>query len=146
MIDPIKQIIIVRLDLINDPENPMTIGKTSAQVAHASIAPILEKMRGVEYSKYKAPLKNYQLVLDMKKGEPLTEWFEKDFRKIVLYVKSEEKLIKMHETFTEAGFISCLIEDKGLTVFNQPTITCLGLEPLPHSVIHPFVKRLRLLA
>jgi PTH2 family peptidyl-tRNA hydrolase len=145
MIDPIKQIIVVRKDLIEDPENPMTPGKLAVQVAHASMAPLLEIARGKPYEEVTPRKGPYSLILNLEDGQPLKEWLEKDFRKIVLYVKSEEKLLNVYKKLKEAGFIVSLIKDAGLTVFNEPTITCFGVEPLHHSVINPYVKKLQLL-
>jgi peptidyl-tRNA hydrolase len=145
MIDPVKQIIVVRKDLINDEKNPMTPGKMAAQVAHASIAPLLEIARGQPYEEAVPPKGSYSLTLDLNEGQPLKEWLEKDFRKIVLYAKSEEKLLKCFNELKEAGFVVSLIKDSGLTIFDKPTITCFGVEPLYHSVINPYVKRLQLL-
>ncbi len=126
-------------------ENPMGPGKLASQVAHASMAPLLEKMRGVPYQEYKAPSTNYSLILNIEKGTDISKWLENDFRKVVLYVKSEEKLFSLYQEIKSAGFIVSLIQDKGLTAFNEPTYTCFGIEPLKHSVINPYVKKLRLL-
>ena len=145
MIDPVKQIIVVRRDLMTREDNQMTPGKLAAQVAHASLAPLLEIAYGETYEERKPRDTDYSLILNLKEGEPLREWFEKDFRKIVLYVKSEEKLLKVYNEIKEAGFVASLIKDKGLTIFDEPTITCFGVEPLPHSVINPYVKKLQLL-
>jgi len=145
MIDPVKQIIVVRKDLITDEKNPMTPGKLAAQVAHASLAPILEKAYGEPFSNRKFDKKSYTLELKLEEGSPIKEWLEKDFRKIVLYVKSEKKLMDVYDSIKQAGFNVSLITDKGLTIFKEPTVTCFGVEPLPHSVINPFVKKLQLL-
>ncbi len=40
MIDPVKQIIVVRKDLMTREKDPMTPGKLAAQVAHASLGPL----------------------------------------------------------------------------------------------------------
>lgn len=147
MVDPVKQVIVVRRDLMTREDQVMGAGKLAAQVAHAAMAPILEIARGVSYEDYKPQdgVDNYSLILNLHKGDPLKEWLEKDFRKVVLYVKSEAKLISVYEELKEAGFVVSLIKDKGLTAFNEPTVTCFGVEPLPHSVINPYVKKLQLL-
>jgi len=145
MIDPIKQIIVVRKDLINREDNPMTMGKLAAQVAHASLAPLLEKAYGKSFLDRVPSKKNYKLELELNMGDPLKDWLEKDFRKIVLYVKSEDKLLNVYNEIKNAGYTVTLIKDKGLTIFDEPTITCFGVEPLPHSKINPFVKKLQLL-
>lgn len=145
MIDIIKQVIVVRRDLITREENPMTSGKLAAQVAHASMAPILELARGRPYAELTPLDKEGTLTIDLEKHSSLKEWLAKDFTKIVLYVKSEESLIKVFNTIREAGYIASLIKDNGRTIFSEPTITCFGVEPLPASIIGPLTKKLRLL-
>ena len=144
----VKQIIVVRKDLIGEKEGQMGYGKLSAQVAHASISPILEKMRGIPYEMLETSelkLNDYRLFIDLKKGDALKEWIEGSFRKIILYVKNEDQLLKLDKKIKEAGFISTVIKDSGFTVFKEPTITCLGIEPLFANQIDPLTKRLRLL-
>jgi len=145
MIDPVKQIIVVRKDLIDREDEQMTSGKLAGQVAHASMAPFLEMARGAPYNETNHPKGSYTLEIEVNEGSALKDWLEKDFRKIVLYVKNEQKLLDLHAELKEAGFIASLVQDKGLTIFSEPTYTCLGVEPLRHSEIHPFVKRLQLL-
>ena len=148
MNDPVKQIIVVRKDLIEREEMAMTPGKLAAQVAHAAMAPILEKMYNKPYSEYRDTKnynKDYDLRLELKSGEPLKEWLEGSFAKVVVYVKSEEKLINLYNKLQAEGIIACIIKDDGRTIFDEPTITCLGIEPLPSSVIGPLTKRLQLL-
>ncbi len=134
-IDNIKQVIVVRRDLITREENPMTPGKLAVQVAHASMAVILDQCNHHGLSKS----------LDLIKYQHTRDWLDGPFRKIVLYVKSEEALIKKYEELKKAGFGVALIKDAGYTIFPEPTVTCFGVEPLPSSVIDPFTKRLQLL-
>jgi len=124
----------------------MNRGKLSAQVAHGSMAPILMKMRNnISYTEFEAPKNKYSLTLDMDKKSDLSEWIEKSFAKVVLYVKSEEALLNLHTKLIEAGIVSELIKDEGRTAFKKPTYTCLGIEPLDKDKLIPFVKKLRLL-
>jgi len=163
----VKQIIIIRKDLLKIPDCELNIlpkdryeqymkelneigkmgpGKLAAQVAHASMSPILKKMRGcVDYKDYIAPNKDYKLSLDMKKSEDLTDWLEKAFTKIILYVKSEEKLLSIHKQLNELNIINELIEDIGKTEFKKPTITALGIIPTRDERVNKITKRLRLL-
>ena len=133
--DIIKQVIIVRRDLINRNTAAMTPGKLAVQVAHASLGAILEQM----------PVTDDVCFLDLEEFPYTRNWLAGHFRKIVLYVKSEEALMKKYHEIKNAGHIVSLIKDVGYTVFDEPTVTCFGVEPLPSSVIDPFTKRLQLL-
>jgi len=163
----IKQIIIVRKDLIelSDCEldllskdrrdqyykelnsvGKMGKGKLAAQVAHASLAPILMYMRNnINYKDYTPPKNNYSLELNLEKNSDLTLWLEGSFTKIVLYVKSEEKLLSINNELNKIGILNEVIEDKGLTSFKKPTITCLGIIPIEYQKIKDITKKLRLL-
>jgi peptidyl-tRNA hydrolase len=54
--------------------------------------------------------------------------------KIVLAVGSEEELLRFHKSIFELapldGIPCHLVTDLAKTVFNKPTITCLGLGPI----------------
>ena len=163
----IQQVIIIRKDLlkINECElnnlskdkrdqyykelaetGKMGPGKLSAQVAHASLAPILMKMReDIHYKEYIPPKEDYSIKLDLHKGSDLTNWIEGSFKKIILYVKSEEKLLSIYKKLKESNIVVELITDIGLTEFKKPTNTCIGIEPLSKDKIDIFTKKLRLL-
>ncbi len=133
--DIIKQIIVVRKDLMDGKTMSIPCAKMAVQIAHASMAVILDQMTGLDDGRY----------LDLKHFIHTNEWLESSFRKIVLYVKSEEALMKKFTELKEAGIEVSLITDAGYTIFDKPTITCFGVQPLPASVIDPHTKRLRLL-
>ena len=147
--DIVKQIIVVRKDLIGLEKNKMGYGKLGAQIAHASIAPIIQKMRGgiphELISSKELENEEYRLFLDLKNGDPIKKWLEGSFRKIILYVKNENQLLKKYNEIKKAGFTVTLIKDSGFTVFEEPTITCFGIEPLYSEQIDPYTRKLRLL-
>jgi len=121
-------------------------GKLSAQVAHASLAPLLMLMRNKTHFKdYKAPQNDYKLSLNIKKNSDISIWLEKSFAKIVLYVKSEEALLNLYKKLKDNNITCELILDEGRTAFKEPTYTCLGIEPLEKEKLKPFLKKLRLL-
>lgn len=63
---------------------------------------------------------------------PLSDWFQNGTAKVCVYVDSEEALLDLDRQAKEAGILSALICDAGMTEFHgQPTFTCLALEPLP---------------
>jgi peptidyl-tRNA hydrolase len=53
--------------------------------------------------------------------------------KITLFVDTVEELEKLHDAYHGVCGVS-LVKDAGRTVFNEPTVTCLGIGPLPDSL------------
>ena len=120
----VKQVIAVRKDLEMPP------GKLAAQVAHASMMVCLN-------------LNADSWVL--RDSKYIQEWLHDDYRKVVVYVKSEQQLLNLKDKLN-ANDIKCfLVQDKGYTYFDKPTYTALGIEPLPEEIIDKYTKRLRLL-
>jgi len=109
-----KQIIVVNRNL-NMPQ-----GKLAAQVSHASLGALFECGK-------KSPT---ELHIDLEIDSAVEQWVNKRFTKIVLYVKSEQKLIDVYEKAKAKGLPSVLITDAGFTVFDgKPTKTCVGIGP-----------------
>jgi PTH2 family peptidyl-tRNA hydrolase len=104
-----KQVIVIRKDL------KMRRGKEIAQGAHASIAFLTNKFRNSEF-------------VVLSKVEK--EWIFGIFKKICVIVNSEEELLEIHRKAEEAGLVSNLIQDSGMTEFHgEPTNTCLAIGP-----------------
>ena len=62
--------------------------------------------------------------------DEIDHWLNNSFRKICVYVNSEEELIDIHRRALEAGLMSHLIEDNGTTEFNGvKTKTCVAIGP-----------------
>jgi len=95
-----KQVIIIRKDL------NMRKGKIAAQAAHASMGALLGQCRREG--------DNLILALD----ERIKPWIDGPFKKICVYVNSEQELLDVYNKAKEAGLICCLIQDSGLTEFN----------------------------
>jgi PTH2 family peptidyl-tRNA hydrolase len=117
-----KQVIVVRKDL------NMRKGKLAAQCCHASMAFLTHKLNcctsleGFEF--YTTQYINTESCLE------INDWLKNSFRKIVCYVNSEEELVALHQQATDAGLISHLIEDNGLTEFNGiQTKTAIAIGP-----------------
>lgn len=114
----IKQVIVMRKDL------KMRRGKEIAQGAHASMTFIVKRLEfkgkaGQAYEYYE-PL--------FSKAEYL--WMENSFKKVTLQVNSEQELIDINTKAQQAGLLSYIITDAGLTEFNGvPTMTCLAIGP-----------------
>lgn len=107
-----KQVIVLRKDL------NMRKGKMVAQGAHASMGAILGLSKVVDG----------QLVIPM--DERIEPWLTGRFKKICVYVNTEEELIKVYEQAKEAGLVTSLIVDSGLTEFGGvPTKTAVAVGP-----------------
>lgn len=114
-----KQVILVRRDL------KMPAGKMAAQVAHASLAVILNQMDTLESTQT-------ELVhtLWMEKGGPIDLWVNRSFTKVCLGVDSLEDLEKYYAQASNSGQLCSRIVDEGRTFFNGiPTPTCVAIGP-----------------
>lgn len=126
-----KQIIAVRTDL------QMDIGKAIAQASHASLGSVLAAMN-----------KNDNLVwtLDLNKDLAMQSWLLGKFVKIAVAVKSEAKLLALHQKALDANLRSVLIKDAGRTIFNGvETYTCLAIGPHFAEDVDPVTKKYPLL-
>jgi PTH2 family peptidyl-tRNA hydrolase len=113
-----KQVIVMRKDL------GMRKGKMIAQGAHASMAAILSLS---ENSQYEAENKQY---VKLEMDDRVRDWLSGNFKKVCVYVNSEEELITLYNKAKEAGIITALITDSGKTEFNGvPTNTCIAVGP-----------------
>ena len=117
--EEIKQVIVVRKDL------RMGVGKTAAQVAHASLM-----------SYFEAEKKDMGIA---------KEWLATGEKNIVLKVDDENALRKLHEAFRYKGIPSALVADAGLTALPPGTVTALGIGPWKSSEISKFTSTLKLL-
>jgi PTH2 family peptidyl-tRNA hydrolase len=119
--DIYKQMIILRKDL------GMRKGKMVAQGAHASMAAILDNGK-------------------LKDDARITDWLAGRFTKICVSVNSEEELLALHAKAEEAGMITALIQDAGLTEFNGVlTYTAVAIGPDTHEALQPLTSELKLL-
>jgi PTH2 family peptidyl-tRNA hydrolase len=118
----VKQVIVVRTDL------KMRRGKEAAQVAHASMLFLLDRIkRNVAFS------------------TAGMEWMNGIFTKVVLAVDSEEALQMIFDKAKEVGLTCYLVTDVGKTEFHgQPTITCLAIGPNDVEKINDITKDLKL--
>lgn len=135
----VKQIIVVREDL------NMSRGKIASQVAHASMKSLVDAMsKGIGLSN---ELEEYSLSFtDDTNSKELKAWLEGSFTKIVVYVKSEEKLMQLYKKVQDAGLRASLIIDNGTTEFGGvKTKTCIAIGPHEAERIDPFTKKYPLL-
>ena len=154
-----KQILIWRNDLRSSTGHKVRTGKIAAQLAHASMAAILNLGNVVrEYSDLDGQLTNIKLTIPLYEqnfifnGKPdidhqvLIEWIEDLFTKVCVYVNSEQELLDIIQKAKNAGLINSLITDAGLTEFNNvPTITCGCVGPAYPEQLQDITGHLHLL-
>lgn len=121
------QYIIVRKDLVPI----MGVGKTAAQVAHASLGAILKDGKLIE-------------------SVGVQSWLAGIFTKVVVYTKSRQKLLNIISKCMEYNIEYKPIYDACLTKLqpeekNGTTLTCVGLPPLKVGGVPKFLTKLRLL-
>jgi peptidyl-tRNA hydrolase len=132
------QYIVVRKDLVEK----MGVGKTAAQVAHASIATIFGR------EQYYALLRND---IDAIIGQPaLRSWIEGRFTKLVVCVKSKQQMLNLKEKLDSEGIVVRMIYDCCLTMLepeedNGTTLTCMGVVPLFRDSVPKCLQKLQLL-
>lgn len=126
-----KQMIVMRRDL------KMRKGKIAAQAGHACVTAVLAALaREQRLGQIQADENGVTLAENAQSATPLSEWFSRGVAKVCVYVDSEEALLEIDRKAKEAGILSALICDNGITEFHgQPTYTCLAFEPaLPEKV------------
>ena len=115
-----KMVIIVRKDL------KMSVGKTSAQVAHAALGA-------------------YKLSLT-KNNDKVKNWENFSGQaKIVLGVENEKELYEIKDKADKNGLITCLIHDAGRTEVSPNTATCCAIGPDTIQKIDEITGKLKLL-
>lgn len=95
-----KQVMLIRKDLKLPP------GKLAVQVAHASFEAASNSDEDI-----------------------VKEWKEEGAKKVVLYVKDLDELLKYKHQCKTEKLKTALIKDAGKTVLKPGTITCLGIGP-----------------
>lgn len=135
----VKQIIILRKDL------GMRKGKMVAQGAHASWKAVLDI--GYEMA-MPGGHDAFVIPLNEDHGLPsaLQQWVTTNFKKITVYVNSEEELIAIYDKAREHGLLTALIVDSGLTEFKGvPTKTAVAVGPAYDDELDPITGHLPLL-
>jgi len=124
-----KQVIVMRKDL------NMRKGKMIAQGSHASMAFLTKYGRmehDIEYGHFDLHTYSFSnMGIHIREHfDSIRHWLENSFRKICVYVNSEEELEAVHQKALDNGLISHMIEDNGATEFNGvKTKTCCAIGP-----------------
>jgi PTH2 family peptidyl-tRNA hydrolase len=118
-----KQVIVIRKDL------KMRTGKACAQASHASMSFItkggLYKTGDTEFG-YVETGKDFSYDHWIE----VDHWLKNSFRKICVYVNSEQELDELKQKAEDVGLVVHLIIDNGDTEFKGvPTKTCLAIGP-----------------
>lgn len=125
----VKQVIVIRKDL------NMRKGKMIAQGAHASMKVLLDKNESKNRDRLEIPI-----------SEDIADWVFGNFRKIVVYVNSEQELLNIYNKAKDKNLICSIIEDNGLTEFNGiPTLTAVAIGPANEDSINEITGNLPLL-
>jgi PTH2 family peptidyl-tRNA hydrolase len=120
-------VIVVRKDL------NMRKGKIAAQVAHASMKVLLDKMTFTDISLVTPPSSNPRFVdmsMIIPKSSSLYGWLTGSFTKVVVSVNSLEELLELQTKSNAMGILNAVITDAGRTEFHgEPTVTCIAIGP-----------------
>ena len=122
------QYIVVRKDLVPI----MGVGKCGAMCAHSSVGAILNNGKLYDHPNIQA-------------------WIAGRFVKLVVYVKTKQKLLNLHKKLNDLGIRNVLIYDACRTVFEEPeesngtTLVSLGVLPLNRNEVPKCLQVLRLL-
>lgn len=138
-----KQVIVMRKDL------QMTKGKMIAQGSHASLGIILQMMEVANIINEEEDIPEvgaYALNLKVEEDSAIDNWFKEGFKKVCVYVNSEDELLDIYKKAEEKGLPVLMIEDAGVTMFKGiPTKTCLAIGPAWEEDINEITGHLKLL-
>ena len=110
----VKQVIVWRHDL------KCRLGKKMAQAGHAACSTFFRSL---------VDSVDAHGNVSFKMTPAQFEWYLGSQKKIVLRVDSEADLLLLYRRAQEMGLPCTLIKDEGLTEWDKPTITCLGIGP-----------------
>lgn len=108
---------IVRTDI------EMPVGKLAAQAGHAFLG-------------------TYELCRNMQ-PDTSAEYRDSDLKKkICLAAEDEAALLRIRDLCEERGIPARLIRDAAVTVFDEPTLTAIGIGPVRRSDLPGYVRHL----
>lgn len=135
--DP-KQVIVARRDL------RMPSGKLAAQVAHASIAVLLNHGKWMnDYQCGDPDVPRDKFILEP--TDAMEHWMKVSFPKAVLGIDSEMDIEILYAEAQRAGLPCSKIIDSGRTVYNGVhNLTCIAIGPAERSEIDKITGHLPL--
>lgn len=111
-----KQVIVIRRDL------NMRRGKEMVQAAHVSMSCLTKHLQVYPNRTIGRVSPDF--------AKELSHWLSNSFKKIVVYVNSEQELEAIHQKALDKGLESHMITDSGLTEFHGvQTKTCIAIGP-----------------
>jgi len=118
----------------------MRKGKMCAQASHASMSFLTKDANWLNGQL------NVNTTFIFNSRHEIYHWLNNSFRKITVYVNSQEELEEVHQKALDAGLISHLVTDNGATEFNGvPTMTCCAIGPHWDSKFEGITDKLPLL-
>ncbi len=132
-----KQVLIIRKDL------KLRRGKECSQIAHASMACLLNLMKNPNTGSITEENGEYTYSFKSK-SKALHDFVMNRFRKITVYVNSEQELLDLYEKAKEKGLLCALIKDAGLTELKEPTFTSVCIGPDEDHIIDEITGHLPL--
>lgn len=120
----------------------MPSGKMAAQVAHASVVPLVRAVQNGEV------LAEGDQTINMNFNLPasLAPWMNGSFTKLILVLRTEEEWKRVEKKLIKNDVPYFIILDKGLTVFNGVvTHTTTGFYPMEQDDINKYFGNLPLL-
>lgn len=137
-----KQVIAVRTDL------KMNAGKIAAQVSHASMAAITNRLRSAQVVDEESGDVTMSMTFSdfTEHDDAFKEWITGSFTKVVVEVNSEEELLALCAD-AEMGDVPVVkIIDEGRTVFKGvKTLTCASFGPCYNDILDDITGHLKLL-
>lgn len=135
-----KQMLIWRNDVRTAGGQKVRTGKIAAQLAHASLAAVLNLMNvsstGMKVTR----------TLEVKTDSAISKWLSGPFAKVCVSVDSEEQLLEVYQQAVDKGLPCVLITDAGRTEFNGvPTKTAVAIGPAFPEDVDPITCGLKLL-
>lgn len=115
-------------------------GKLAAQAGHA----YLHAFWDANYAENVEPFTMEEVIIAKRKADQARAYYSSEHAyKITLIVDTVEELIALQNRYKDVCGTS-LVKDAGFTVFDEPTITCLGLGPISVDNIGRDLKSLKL--
>lgn len=142
----VKQVILIRKDLKNTEGHRVRSGKLMAQVAHASMAVLLNQMAKEERFQFASGTADeVTWSLSVADNSPWDLWLNGSFTKVCLTANSEEDLLSSYAQAKGAGLPCSLIQDNGLTEFGGvKTYTTCAIGPFWSDEIDKITGQLSL--